>query len=275
MTDIRIRRYKKDSELANDLFQDTLPSGAVTGVTESKPGEVVDVSVDYDIANAVEDVNNVMTSSGWSFVSEDPVQSLDDAAKDITPQYVTSVHGRQGVVVSQLGDYDATEVTYTPATPADWPESPDPTNEQEAIDYLAARTALIGGGAQVIADTQAVSDNSSIMTSSLVFVPVPGMILTTTNTAPAIYVIWFNAQFEMSTPNKRMHFVLRIDGVQDPDTERDIEISNANAPSYGGTSGWELAVPPSVDIEVLWKVSSGTGTMLGRILIIQGMQSAV
>jgi hypothetical protein len=52
---------------------------------------------------------------------------------------VDSVFGRTGTVVAVSGDYDATEVTYTPAVLTDWDGDADPGDVDDALDQLAER----------------------------------------------------------------------------------------------------------------------------------------
>ena len=168
---------------------------------------------------------------------------------------------------------DPATVAYTPAVPADWPENPDPTEVEQAIDLLAARTALLGGGGQVITDTQAASASNTISTTSSTFVTVPDMELTTDNEGGTnIYVVMFNCEFEMSQPNKTLTFIVEIGGVEEVSSQRAIEISSSNSPNNGGTFAWKASVGDGVVIRVKWKRSSGTATMLGRTLIIQGSE---
>jgi hypothetical protein len=166
---------------------------------------------------------------------------------------------------------DPATVAYTPTTPGDWPENPDPTEVENAIDLLAARTLTVENN-QLITDTQATSTSVIAATTSTTFVDMPGMTLTTDNDGSATYIFWFNSQYEINTPNKTIHFRLLVDGVVVPDSERDIEISSSNSPSYGGTAAWQAGIGDGLVVKVQWRVSSGTGSVSGRTLIMQGSE---
>jgi hypothetical protein len=197
-----------------------------------------------------------------------------DGEKGAVPKPLTAEQDKFLRANGQWNPLAPNLMPYVPGDPGDWPENPDPVDAQEAIDFLAARSAVLGQpGAQVIADTQAVSSQSLIVTSSLTPVDVPGMTLTTMNSGGgSIYVVMFNCEFELNTPNKILFFHAVINGVVEPTSMRKIEISSANSPNNGGTFAWKGGVGNGEIIKIQWWVDAGTASMLGRTLIIQGSQ---
>jgi len=178
---------------------------------------------------------------------------------------------------SQTEGIDPASVAYTPTTPADWPEVTDPTEVENAIDLLAARTALLGGGAGVINDTQAVSGIAATQTTSTSYVDIPGMTLTTSNddSGTSIYVIMFHCQAAQSHSSRSIFFQVLVDGVIEPTSVREVKLSSSNSAVAAGTFSWKQGVGDGKIIKIQWKVSAKTATLSGRTLIIQGSESAV
>ena len=87
-------------------------------------------------------------SSGYRFTykgqSREPARFVraTDGSTPIYTQMVNSVHGRQGNVVGEAGDYDAPKIEYNPGDAGDW--SPPPAKVSDALDQLAANISGSG-----------------------------------------------------------------------------------------------------------------------------------
>ena len=117
------------------VYNATTNSPALANTDTGLQGTVYRVgtagSQDFGAGSITFQVGDWVTNNGTTWERSDNVDN------------VTSVHGRTGAVVSASGDYDASQVDFTPATLGNWTGSADPGQTDDALDQLALRVQTL------------------------------------------------------------------------------------------------------------------------------------
>ena len=96
------------------------------------------------------------------------IKSKDDAGTvtDLTiGGLVSSVFGRVGAVVAVAGDYDGSEVTYTPVDLTDWNGSVDPGDVDDALDQLVDRVKAVEASTAVFGQDYQSAESAGLSTT--------------------------------------------------------------------------------------------------------------
>lgn len=120
-------------------------------------------------------------------------------------------------------------------------------------------------------DIQNATSTTTITTSSLSYVNMTGMSLTTSNLGSLTYLINFSANIGSNAGSSRyLECILMIDGSLITDTRRYIYIASTYART-STTINWVQSIENNVEIKVQWRVSGGTGLAAERTLSIMGI----
>jgi hypothetical protein len=130
-------------------------------------------------------------------------------------------------------------------------------------------TAGAAGAPEI--DAQESSAVDAPTETSATFVDLPGMSVTTSNTAAKQYAIAFNGTFEVSPSNKTITIRFVVDGVAQAGTERPFTVSAAGNSVNAGTVGITAALATGKIIKMQWKINSGTATGGIRCMTIYGV----
>ncbi len=105
---------------------------------------------------AIGDVPTAPAGTVFIFIdsADKRIKTKDDtgAVIDLTAggaPLITSVFGRTGNVIAVSGDYDGSEITYTPVDLSDWAGGVDPGQVDDALDQLVDRLAAEEASARV------------------------------------------------------------------------------------------------------------------------------
>ena len=127
-----------DAASIKTLYESNAQTNAFTDTDESKL-DAIEASADVTDATNVAAAGAVMegdtTIASMSFVLDEDAMGSDSATKLATQQSI------KAYVDSQVGGAtpDASAITFTPTTAADWDSDSDPGNVDDALDQLAER----------------------------------------------------------------------------------------------------------------------------------------
>lgn len=127
------RNGADDGDLDLTIASDRLQFEAVDVPTISSTDIFTNKTIDAAL-NTLSNIDTTMLAAGVLITATDLT-----GASDLNFPSTLAI---KTYVDDQIGDNDdASEITYTPTTPGDWPD-PDPVNVQEGLDKLAAQRTL-------------------------------------------------------------------------------------------------------------------------------------
>jgi len=127
---IQWRNTANDNQLELGMVGDFIAWEGVNLLDASTSQSIVNKNIDASL-NALSEIDTTMWASGVLLTATD----LTGASNTNVPSALAI---KTYVDDAVSGQDDAAEITYTPTTPADWPD-PDPTNVQEGLDKNASR----------------------------------------------------------------------------------------------------------------------------------------
>lgn len=149
--------------------------------------------------------------------------------------------------------------------------SPSAPSWNAVTDLIQAFIDNVTASGNTKVDGQIASSAAAPTTASGTYVDMPGITITTKDLGEnGHYVTTFDAVFEHSTNNSTVSIILDVDGVEDADSERTVEVSAANALHYIGLQGDISSLASGQIIKVKWKTNAATATVRERTLHVTG-----
>jgi len=145
--------------------------------------------------------------------------------------------------------------------------------EETALDaVVSAHTNPAYSTESYERDDQEVGDTAIISTTSLTYVDMAGMVVTTFHHDDGTldYQVVFNMTCDVSSANKVINIKLVADGVDVPFSERVLDASAGNTKFNLGTLG-SVALANAKVIKIQWKISAGTVNAYDRCLLVRGL----
>ena len=119
-------------------------------------------------------------------------------------------------------------------------------------------------------DAQNASETTTTSTTSITYVDLDTTTLTTSNTRSTDYHITFSATADLSVPDESMTFIINVDGIDVPETERNLDIRH-NGTKINISSNWLAEnISNGKIVKIRYKTSSGTLNVYSRVLTIYG-----
>ncbi len=240
--------YELEELLSSQDIRDAISNGHITvedaeGNPITDPDDLPSAAQPHDLGSH-EDVT--LTGLSDNDIIRYDLASDEWKSEAAPPAPVDSVFSRTGAVVATSGDYDSSEVDYTPSTLGDWDSSSDPGQNDDALDQLAARTKL--NDAKVSAD-------GSIDTHSDV---------DTTTSAPTVGQVleWNGSDWIPVTPSAGVF------GTEFSSSENNAEDATTST-TFVETLTLTTASIPSGDYYIEWYVEYSTATNGNCLVQIQ------
>jgi hypothetical protein len=238
-----------------------------TLITDATPDTAADFIATYDTSATTHKkilISSINHDALTNFVAN---EHIDHSAVSIFTG--TGIQGGGNITSSRTLSLDINGLTLDAA--------PDRTTDYVATYDVSATTHkkvllqdLFPGG--VITDTQIATSVISTSTTSLTYIDLNSMTLTANTTGPTKYVVYFTATASTANSNRRVDYIINVNGVDDLTSERSITSSSAN----NGFSIFTMTIANSITngqiIKIRWKRfgSATTITMAQRTMIMFG-----
>jgi hypothetical protein len=172
-------------------------------------------------------------------------------------------------IKTYVDNLEATNIAYISASPSNW--DVNPINVKFALDELSFRTKNIENGGGIDTDAQISSSSITDSTSSITYVDIPSMTLTTNNIIPRKYLILFSGTFN-GTNNRIVDIRIVIDDIEDSSSIRTHKITSGGAQFNITTQAISDNLANDKIIKVQWKIDGGTLSISNRSLIIYSVE---
>ncbi len=147
------------------------------------------------------------------------------------------------------------------------------TNDQVLIADSAQASGIkwATAGSGFTVDAQHATSTTITSTTSTTYVDLNTMTLTTSNTASTTYQITFSCVLQNTSANKKIYFILNVDGADLAATERRIGIKSAAIDYTLPTSCLGENLVNAKVIKIRYKTEGGTLSVYERVLTIYGV----
>lgn len=169
------------------------------------------------------------------------------------------VAGGGDIVDGDLVEVDVTAANYTPTTTG---------NPSTATNQIAAH--LKGIDNKILVDVQEATISTLASTTSVTYVDMPNMTLTTSNDAASNYLIFFSGVCEEN--NQINDIIININSSDVTATEVSIDVPSGDE-TIIAVQHYATSIADSIIIKIRFKTSTGTFNIRKRSLIIQEVNS--
>ena len=136
------------------------------------------------------------------------------------------------------------------------------------LAYLASSDKIVYRNWTLETDDQIAATTAATSTTSMLYIDLDGMTLTTAGTVAKVYNIAFSMRCNSSNNDKVISAILRIDGVEIAGTDAGVIVKDLNKDPDSMCITWQTTIAPSKIVKVRWNVDGNTAYAYSRRLTI-------